>query len=222
MRPGKISPSMMCADFAHLDRSVCDLEKAGIEYLHIDIMDGSFVPNFTLGPDFVKALRKMTNIPMDIHMMVNAPERHINLFPLREDDLVSVHAEATVHLQRTLRLIRDAGAKAAVALNPATPVGVLDYILEDVDMVLVMTVNPGFAGQKLVPQTLDKIRDVRDYLDKRGRSEVMIEVDGNVSFENAEKMRARGAEIFVAGTSSIFNESIPFFDAVAKLRAAIR
>lgn len=219
---GKISPSLMCVNFACVERDIRDLEKANVEYLHVDIMDGCFVPNFTLGPDFVKAIRQMTGIPLDIHLMVEKPERHIGMFDLREGDLVSIHVESTIHLQRTLAKVKETGAQAAVALNPATPINCLDYVLDDIDAVLIMTVNPGFAGQKLVPSTLQKIADLRNYLNERGCERVAIEVDGNVSCENAKKMRAMGADIFVAGTSSLFVKGRSIEDCAKELRLCIQ
>lgn len=212
---------MMCADFGHLYDCVKKLETENIEYLHIDIMDGDFVPNFTLGTDFINSLRKMTDIPMDIHLMINRPERHIDSLNLKTGDIVAVHSESTVHLQRVLKQIKDKCAIAAVAINPATSINVLDYVLDDIGAVLVMTVNPGFAGQKLVPSTLKKITEVKSYLALNGKESIMIEVDGNVSFENAVKMREAGADIFVVGTSSIFNDKMDFSEAVKKLRACI-
>lgn len=203
--PG-VSPSMMCADALNLGADAVALEKAGAQYFHYDVMDGDFVPNFMLGPDVIKAVRKVSAVPADIHLMIKNPERHLHLFDLRPGDVVSVHQESTIHLQRTLAAIRQAGAQAAVALNPATPLGSIEDVLPDLDMVLVMTVNPGFAGQKLVPQTLAKITRLRRMLDEKGYSHVRIEVDGNVSFENAVKMRAAGADLFVAGTSAVFRE----------------
>lgn len=217
---GKISASLMCVDFANIRDSIRALEEANIEYLHIDIMDGSFVPNFTLGPDFVRSIRKMTNIPCDIHFMVWEPERHIAAFEPREGDIISIHAESTVHLQRTLQLIHDAGASAAIALNPSTPLYSMDYVVDDLDAVLVMTVNPGYAGQKLVPATLRKIGETKQYLFDHGRS-ALIEVDGNVSFENAKKMREQGADIFVAGTSSLFMKDSSLLKNAQALRIAI-
>lgn len=204
--PGKISPSIMCVDFFHLEQQVRALEKAGVEYIHVDIMDGKFVPNFTLGPDFVHSLREATRIPLDLHLMVVEPERHLELFGVQPGDIVSVHQEATVHLQRTLQQIKALGARASVAINPATPIFAVEDVLDDLDVILVMTVNPGFAGQKLVPSTLNKIRRLKDLLAERGFSHIEIEVDGNVSFENAKKMREAGADLFVAGTSSIFKK----------------
>ena len=195
----KISPSMMCADFLHLDKDIKAMESLNIEYLHLDIMDGSFVPNFTLGTDYVKNLKKATKIPLDIHLMIDRPEDKLDWFAFGENDYVSFHYEATKHVQRTAAKIKERGAKAMLALNPATPLCVLEDIICDLDAVLIMTVNPGFAGQKLVVQTLDKIKRL-----KQTYPQVEIEVDGNVSFSNAVKMRAAGANIFVAGTSSIF------------------
>lgn len=203
--PG-VSPSMMCADALNLGADAVALEKAGVQYFHYDVMDGDFVPNFMLGPDVIKAVRKVSKVPADIHLMVKNPERHLHLFDLRAGDVVSVHQESTIHLQRTLAAIRQAGAQAAVALNPATPLCTIEDVLPDIDMVLLMTVNPGFAGQKLVPQTLQKITRLRKMLDENGYAHVRIEVDGNVSFENAVKMRAAGADLFVAGTSAVFRE----------------
>jgi len=196
---GKIAPSMMCADFLNLEKDIRVFERLGIEYLHIDIMDGLFVPNYTLGTDYVRKLKQATHIPLDIHLMVERPEAKLDWFDFGGNDYVSFHYEAAKHVHRAVQRIKERGAKAMLALNPATPLSVLEDTLPDLDGVLIMTVNPGFAGQKLVPQTLDKIRRLR-----QARPDIDIEADGNVSFENAVKMRECGADIFVAGTSSIF------------------
>ena len=217
-----ISPSLMCADFLHLGDELEKLEKNGIEYLHIDIMDGEFVPNYTLGIDFIKKLKAATKIPLDVHMMVTRPESKLDWIPFGEGDYVSVHYEASVHLHRALSLIHARGGKTMLALNPATPLSVIEEVLPEADAILVMTVNPGFAGQKLVTTTLDKIRRLREYLDTNGYAHVEIECDGNVSFENAKKMRDAGANIFVAGTSSIYASTGSFEDNIKKLREAIR
>ena len=215
----QISPSLMCCDFFDFNNQIKTFEKEGIEYLHIDIMDGSFVPNYTLGTDFVKQLKTKTNIPVDIHLMIDNPESKLDYFTFGEGDIVSVHAESTKHLQLALKKIKNRGAKAYVAINPATPIYAIEEVLDDIDGVLVMTVNPGFAGQKLIPSGLKKIERVREFLDKNGKHNVAIEVDGNVSFENARLMSNAGADIFVAGTSSIFG--IDLTEGINKLRYAI-
>ena len=194
----------MCAPAYQVAEYVADMEKNNIELVHIDIMDGSFVQNYTLGTNFVKELKAKTHIPLDIHLMIEEPEKKLEWFAFGEGDYVSVHFEATRHLQKALAAIRARGAKALVALNPATPLSALDSLLDDVDGVLLMTVNPGFAGQKLVKSTLKKIEKLRKYLDAEGYSHLEIEVDGNVSFENAKPMHDAGANIFVCGTSSVY------------------
>lgn len=216
-----ISPSMMCADFLNLGNDIRDMEACGIEYLHIDIMDGVFVPNFTLGTDYIKKLHKASSIPLDLHLMVSDVDNKLNWFEFGEGDYVAIHAEACTHIQRALALIRSKGAKAMLALNPATSLNVLDEILPDLDGILIMTVNPGYAGQKLIPQTLEKIARLRNYLDSNGYGHIDIEVDGNVSFENARKMSDAGANIFVAGSSSMFMPGVPLPEGIAKLREAI-
>lgn len=216
-----ISPSIMCADFFALEKTIRAFEKTGIEYIHVDVMDGVFVPNFTLGTDFIKRLKAATAIPLDIHLMIEEPEKKLDWFAFGEGDYVSIHAEATKHLQRALAAIRARGAKPMVAINPATPLSAIEEVLPDVDAVLVMTVNPGFAGQRLIPATLDKIRRLREMLDARGYGSVEIEVDGNVSIENAKLMRAAGADIFVAGTSSVFVKGEALETGIQKLRDAI-
>lgn len=218
---GKISPSLMCADFRHLELTVRAFEKAGVDYLHMDVMDGRFVPNFTLGPDLMRCVREMTDIPFDLHLMVERPEQHLHLFPIRPGDIVAVHQEAAVHLQRTLRQIKEAGARASVALNPATPINTLDYVLDDLDVVLVMTVNPGFAGQRLVPAALRKIAGLKRYLEQAGYGHIEIEVDGNVSCDHARRMRAAGADIFVAGTSSVFKKDKDLYELTLQFRDCI-
>ncbi|MGE5558443.1 MAG: ribulose-phosphate 3-epimerase [Bacillota bacterium] len=219
--PGRISPSIMCANLKRLEDDIRMLEKIGAEYLHFDIMDGSFVPNFTLGPDLVRAVREVTDIPMDLHLMVYNPENHLGLFEIKPGDIVSVHQEATIHLQRMLQRIKDLGARPAVALNPATSIHNIEDVMEDAEVIVVMTVNPGFAGQKLVPATLRKIANLKKYLAVNKYGRVEIEVDGNVSYENAVKMRRAGADIFVAGTSSLFIKGKDFETSARQLRDCI-
>jgi len=213
---GMLAPSMMCADFMNLEKELRVLEALDIEYLHIDIMDGDFVPNITLGTDYVKKLKENTHIPLDIHLMVQKPEEKLLWFEFGVGDYVSFHYEATQHPHKVIQEIKNRGAKAMLAINPGTPLSVLEEVVDDLDGVLVMSVNPGFASQKLVPQSLDKIKRIRamyPHLD--------IEVDGNVSFENAVKMRAVGANIFVSGTSGIFEKNGTLESNTEKLRKCI-
>ena len=194
----------MCADLFHLADTIKLFERCTIPYLHIDVMDGSFVPNLMLGTEAIRQIRRATTIPLDIHLMIEEPGEKLEWFEPHSGDYISIHAESTRHLQRVLAKVRALGAQPMVAINPATPLSAIEEVLCDVEAVLVMTVNPGYAGQKLVPQTLEKIRRLRTMLDERGLDSVEIEVDGNVTLENARKMRDAGANIFVAGTSLLF------------------
>jgi ribulose-phosphate 3-epimerase len=215
-----ISASLMCADLTRLGEEVANIEALGVDWLHFDIMDGHFVPNFTFGPDVIRALVPVTGMPFDVHLMLDEPGRYVEAFVKAGSDILVVHAEACIHLPRVLQEIRDLGARPGVALNPATPLGALDYVLDDVDMVLLMTVNPGFAGQTLVPRTMEKIAHLRKRLDDEGR-ETILQVDGNVSFENAARMAAAGADCFVAGSSSLFCADMDRKAAYARLRETI-
>jgi len=218
MRKIKVAPSVMCAGVQNLLDDIVKLEAAGADIFHFDIMDGHFVPNITLGPHIVAGLRNATNIPFCAHLMVTNPDFFIPIFVDAGCEMVEVHAESAGDLVRSLRLVRSLGASPAVAINPATPVEAVEYVIEEVDMVLVMCVSPGYSGQKLVPSTIPKIARVREMADKKGL-DIDIEVDGNVSFENAEKMHQAGANVFVAGTSSVFRGDISFKDAVARFKA---
>ena len=199
----KLAPSMMCCDLLRIGEQLACFEKSGVDLLHIDVMDGSFVPNFALGTDFVRQLKRASKIPVDVHLMVECPERHLASFPVGEGDYVSVHYETTRHLQRVLAAIKASGAKALLAINPATPVEVAIDVLEDIDGLLLMTVNPGFAGQKMVSHSIDKIARARAFLDANGRKDAEIQVDGNVSIENAIRMKGVGANIFVLGSAAL-------------------
>jgi len=218
MLPPKIAASMMCANVLHLEKDVAELEKANVEFLHFDIMDGVFVPNLMLCNEMMKGLRKATKIPYDVHLMIVHPEQKIKWFDLEPGDMVSVHYESTPHIHRAIQEIQQAGAKPAIALNPATPICCIEHVLPDVAMVLLMTVNPGFAGQKLVEQTLEKIWTTRNFLDKNGYENVILQVDGNCSFANIPRMRAKGADCFVAGSSSLFAKETTITAACKKLR----
>ena len=217
----RISVSMMCADIFRLRETLDDLIKNQISYLHLDIMDGEFVPNFTLGTDYCRLMKEHSEIPLDIHLMIRNPEKKLSWFPFGENDMVSIHFESTAHPYLALQMIRERGAKAFLAINPGTSASVILPMLSVLDGVLVMTVNPGFAGQKLAESTLDKIQEVRMLAEQAGRKDLIIEVDGNVSFENAKKMRAAGANIFVAGTSSVFTSDATLDEGILKLREVI-
>lgn len=220
MMNSRLSPSMMCADFAKLAHTLREFERSGVELLHIDIMDGVFVPNITLGTDYVKRLRQITDIPLDIHLMMVNPENKLDWFDIQPGEMVSIHVESTEAPEKALKLVRDKGAQAFAALNPDTPIEVLDSLYESIDGVLVMSVNPGFAGQKIIPSSFQKVSDLRRTLDARGFYEMSIEVDGNISLENAELMRRAGADIFVGGTSSIFKAG-SLYDNVEKMRSVV-
>lgn len=199
-----LSASIMCADLLNLEASVRELEKAGIDYLHVDIMDGSFVPNITLGFDLINALKKITKIPLDVHMMVNDPSKFIGIMNLDENDILCVHFEAETHIHRTLEMIKNKGCKAGLAINPGTPLCNVKYLTDYIDMLLVMTVSPGFAGQKLYKGAERKVEEAKTLLKEWNCEHILIEVDGNISLENGAKLSRKGADIFVQGTSSLF------------------
>lgn len=219
--PGRISASIMCGDFLHMEECLSQLECAGIEMLHLDIMDGRFVPNITLGTCVIDQIRRKTKIPFDYHLMIERPEEKLGYFDIRPGDYVSVHCESTCHLQRILQRIKAMGAHPGAALNPATPMTFAYEVLEDVDYILIMTVNPGFSGQKMIPHTLKKIREAEQYLSDNGYPETEIQVDGNVDFANARKMREAGAGIFVAGSSGLFVKGMEFQESAELLRRCI-
>ena len=197
----KLAPSMMCCDLINVREQINIFEDNGIDLLHIDIMDGSFVPNIALGTCFVNQLRGASKIPMDFHFMIDAPERYINTYPIKQGDYVSIHYESSKHVQRAIQTAKNMGAKVLLALNPATPICAANEVLDDIDGILIMSVNPGYAGQKMIPHSIDKIKETRKFLDKHNRLDAEIQVDGNVSVENAIKMREAGANVFVLGTA---------------------
>jgi ribulose-phosphate 3-epimerase len=197
----RIAPSLLSADFARLAEEVGEVERAGADVLHLDVMDGLFVPNITFGPLVVEALRPHSRLIFDVHLMIERPERYVELFAKAGADWMSVHAEGAAHLHRTICQIKDLGVKAGVVINPATPAESLVPVLGDVDYILVMTVNPGFGGQKFIHSTLEKIRTLRRMLDERGLGGVPIEVDGGINGETAPLAVEAGAEVLVAGNS---------------------
>ncbi len=199
-----LSASIMCADLLNMESSIKELEKAGIDYLHIDIMDGAFVPNITLGFDLINAIKKVTDIPLDIHMMVNEPSKFIAGLQLDADDIICVHYEADIHIHRTLEMIKNKGCKAGLAINPQTPVENVENLMDYVDMLLVMTVSPGFAGQKLFKGAERKVDKACALLNEWGYTDTLLQVDGNISLENGAKLSKKGANVFVLGTSSLF------------------
>lgn len=216
-----LSASLMCADLTRLKDSVYELENAGIDYLHLDIMDGSFVPNITLGFDLVNAVKEITDIPLDVHMMVNEPSRFIDRMKLDKNDILCVHYESDVHIHRTLAQIKDKGIKSGLALNPQTPLDSLEFLTDYIDMALIMTVSPGFAGQKLFAGAERKTKQARELLDKWGCKHIPIEVDGNISPENGSKLSKCGADIFVLGTSSLFVKNKDMKQAADEFRAVL-
>jgi ribulose-phosphate 3-epimerase len=199
-----IAPSILSADFSRLGEEIAAVEEAGADWIHIDVMDGHFVPNITVGPLIVEAAKRATSLPLDVHLMIEDPDRYLDAFIDAGADYLTVHVEACGHLQRTLSYIRQRGAKAGASLNPATPLVWLEHVLADVDLVLVMSVNPGFGGQGFIPQIIDKVGALARMLAIAGRSEtVLLEVDGGVKVENIGRLARQGCDVFVAG-SAIF------------------
>ncbi|WP_273850363.1 ribulose-phosphate 3-epimerase [Guptibacillus spartinae] len=201
----KIAPSILASDFARLGEEVKDVEAAGADYIHVDVMDGHFVPNITIGAPIVRALRPVTSLPLDVHLMIENPDQYIEEFADAGADILTVHAEACPHLHRTIQLIKSKGVKAGVVLNPATPVDAIKHVIEDVDLVLLMTVNPGFGGQAFIERVLSKISETKQLADSLGVTPE-IEVDGGVNAETARACIEAGATVLVAG-SAIYNQS---------------
>ena len=215
--PIRVAPSILSADFGRLAEEVSAAERAGADVIHVDVMDGRFVPNITIGPLVVEAVRKATKLPIDTHLMIVEPERYVEAFAHAGADLISVHAEVSPHLHRTLQAIRSAGARPSVALNPSTPLSAVEWVLGDCEMVLVMTVNPGFGGQRFIEACLRKVQELRALAD-RWNAKLDIEVDGGVNPETAAAVAAAGANVLVAGTA-VFGHP-DYRTAIADLRAA--
>ena len=219
MQPTVIAPSILSADFARLGEEVDNVLAAGADWVHFDVMDNHYVPNLTIGPLVCEALRKHgVTAPIDVHLMVEPVDRIVPDFAKAGASLISFHPEASRHVHRTVQLIRSHGCKAGLVLNPGTPVEVLDYVLDELDMVLLMSVNPGFGGQAFIPSTLDKLRRVRERIDASGRP-IRLEIDGGVKVDNIGEIAAAGADTFVAG-SAIFNAG-DYADVVSRMKAAV-
>lgn len=218
----KLAPSILSADFARLGEQVKEADAAGADYIHVDVMDGHFVPNITIGPLVVAAIRPATRLPLDVHLMIESPEKYVGDFANAGADIITVQQEACVHLHRVVEQIKGFNKKAGVALNPATPIGTLEEILPFIDLVLVMTVNPGFGGQSFIETMLQKIMAMRKMIDARGfASQIELEVDGGIHAETAPRVVQAGARVLVAG-SAVFNKRASVAEAIAKLRDSVR
>jgi ribulose-phosphate 3-epimerase len=213
-----IAPSILSADFSVLGEEIAAVEAAGADWIHIDVMDGHFVPNITMGPGVVKSLRKMTVLPFDVHLMIESPEQYIQPFAEAGSDRITVHMEALIHLHRTVSQIKELGLKAGVSLNPATPLSFVESILTDIDLLLIMTVNPGFGGQQFIQTMLSKIRQARELIDRFAPA-VLLEVDGGVTLTNLPAILKAGADVLVAG-ASIFGSG-NYRDTIGKMKASM-
>lgn len=203
----KIAPSILSADFSNLLKDIKVVEKAEVDMLHIDVMDGHFVPNITLGPPILKSIREKTDLELDVHLMIDNPDRYLESFVNGGANIITVHVEACTHLHRTIQTIKSLGVKAAVALNPATSLCTIDEILEELDMVLLMSVNPGFGGQKFINSSLRKIRNLKDLIDKRNLK-IDIQVDGGIKISNVKEVVSAGANVLVAGSAIFKSENV--------------
>lgn len=216
-QPVRIAPSILSADFARLGEEVRAIADAGADYVHVDVMDGHFVPNITIGPMVVKAIRPHTSLPLDVHLMISPADPYLDAFAEAGADILTVHPEAGPHLHRSIQRIKALGKKAGVSLNPATPAKMLDYVLEDLDLVLVMSVNPGFGGQSFIDNQLRKIEAIRKAIDKTGKA-IDLEVDGGIDAETARRAIAAGADVLVAGTATFRGGPSQYATNIARLR----
>lgn len=214
----KIAPSILSADFANLERDIQLVEKLGADYIHVDVMDGQFVPNITLGPNVVSAIRPVTKLPLDVHLMIVDPENYVDAFAKAGADIITVHQEATPHIHRAMQMIKATGVKAGVVINPGTPLCAIEHVLDLADLVLIMTVNPGFGGQSFIESSLDKIAQLKEWKETKGYT-YEIEVDGGIVPETAKRCKEAGADVFVAG-SYIYNAESPK-DRIDALRAVL-
>lgn len=214
--PLKIAPSILSADFARLGEEVSSITKAGADYIHIDVMDGHFVPNLTIGPVVIKSIKPFSKRPFDVHLMIEPVDEYIESYVKAGADIVTVHAEATTHLDRTLQLIKSFGVKAGVSLVPSTPASALEYVMDKLDLILVMSVNPGFGGQAFIPSQLDKIRKLRAMIDQTGRA-IDLEVDGGINAQTAKQVIEAGANVLVAG-SAVFTGDGNYAQNITQLR----
>ncbi len=211
----KIAPSILSADFTRLYEEIKKVEEAGADYIHIDVMDGHFVPNITFGPLIVKAVRKITNLPLDVHLMITDPDKYIDQFSEAGADIITIHAEASIHLHRSIQNIKSKGKRVGVSLNPATPLDVLKYILDELDLILIMTVNPGFEAQRFIPSVVPKIGELRKEIERRG-IECEIEVDGGINIDTIGIVSAAGADVFVAGSAIFYSKD--YKETIKKMR----
>lgn len=216
-QPTKIAPSLLSADFSELGKAVIDMTEAGADYLHLDIMDGHFVPNITIGPAVVKDLRPHSKLPFDVHLMIENPDNYLQAFADAGADIITVHAEACIHLHRTVQMIKSLGKKAGVSIVPTTSESVLEYIIDELDLVLVMSVNPGFGGQSFIPSQLKKISSIRSMIDATGK-QIDLEVDGGVTQANAKQVIAAGADVLVAGSAGFKGGSAQYSSNIAALK----
>lgn len=206
-RMADIAPSLLSADFANLSEEIRKVENGGADYLHLDVMDGIFVPNITFGPPVIKMLKKITSIPFDVHLMIDKPERYIKDFVDAGADILTVHVEATTHLHRTIQEIKSYGIKAGISLNPATPLSSIECVLDDIDLILIMTVNPGFGGQSFINSMIDKIKRTRRMINESNKN-ILLEIDGGVKLDNALELSNLGVDILVAGSAIFGAEDI--------------